>query len=44
MTAPWHFAGSGQLCIQWQEGTECYRVQRSDGRSTAPCACAMGRR
>jgi len=31
MTAPWHFVGSGQLCIQWQEGTECYRVQRSDG-------------
>jgi len=30
MTAPWRFAGSG-FCIQWQEGTECYRVQKDDG-------------
>lgn len=31
MTAPWHFAGGEQLCIQWQEGTECYRVQKGEG-------------
>jgi hypothetical protein len=31
MTTLWHFNGSAQLCIEWQEGTECYRVQKSDG-------------
>jgi hypothetical protein len=31
MTAPWHFARGEQLCIEWQEGTECYRVQRGEG-------------
>lgn len=31
MTAPWHLASGGQLCIGFQEGTECYRVQKSDG-------------
>jgi len=30
MAAPWHFANGG-FCIQWQEGTECYRVQKDDG-------------
>jgi hypothetical protein len=29
MTAPWHFAAGG-FCIQWQEGTECYRVQKGN--------------
>jgi len=32
MTARWHFARGDQLCIEWQEGTECYRVQRSDAQ------------
>jgi len=30
-SAPWYFSGGAQLCIQWQEGTECYRVQKGDG-------------
>jgi len=30
MTIRWHFAGGDQLCIEWQEGTECYRLQKSD--------------
>lgn len=31
MATRWHFNGSAQLCIEWQEGTECYRVQKSEG-------------
>jgi hypothetical protein len=30
MATRWHFNGSAQLCIEWQEGTECYRVQKSE--------------
>ena len=32
MTAPWRFAGDRQLCIEWQEGTECYRLQKNDAQ------------
>lgn len=29
MRAPWHFNGNNEMCIEWQEGTECYRYQRT---------------
>jgi hypothetical protein len=32
MTIPWHFAGDRQLCLEWQEGTECYRLQKNDAQ------------
>lgn len=34
MRAPWHFNGNSEMCIEWQEGTECYRYQKSDAFKT----------
>lgn len=31
MTTLWHFAGD-RLCIEWQEGSECYRLQKNDAQ------------
>ena len=30
MRTPWHFNGNNEMCIEWQEGAECYRYQKSD--------------
>jgi hypothetical protein len=30
MRTPWHFNGNNEMCIEWQEGAECYRYQKSN--------------
>lgn len=30
MSTLWHFNGRAELCVEWQEGTECFRMQKSD--------------
>jgi hypothetical protein len=30
MRTAWHFNGNNEMCIEWQEGTECYRYQKSN--------------
>jgi hypothetical protein len=34
MRAPWHLNGNSELCIDLQEGAECYRLQRTGDFST----------
>lgn len=34
MRTPWHFNGNSEMCIEWQEGVECYRYQKSDAFKT----------
>jgi hypothetical protein len=31
MRAPWHLNGNNEMCIDWQEGSECFRYQKSAG-------------
>jgi hypothetical protein len=34
MRAPWHFNGNNEMCIEFQEGTECFRFQRNGDFAT----------
>lgn len=34
LRAPWHFNGNSEMCIEFQEGTECFRYQRTGDFST----------
>jgi hypothetical protein len=34
MRTPWHFNGNNEMCIEWQEGAECYRYQKNDAFKT----------
>lgn len=29
LRAPWHLNGNHEMCIEFQEGTECFRYQRT---------------
>lgn len=29
LRAPWHLNGNNEVCVEWQEGAECYRYQRT---------------
>jgi hypothetical protein len=34
MRTPWHFNGNNEMCIEFQEGTECFRFQRNGDFAT----------
>lgn len=29
LRTPWHLNGNNEVCVEWQEGSECYRYQRT---------------
>ena len=34
LRAPWHLNGNHEMCVEFQEGTECFRYQRTGDFST----------